>query len=1424
MRTDKELGQDPFFNYLLRSNIKLIVILVITFFVSPIQSNAEINAPPGVEEWSSWIQPRLSELGCAQRGQKRICIWESSLNLSLSGDGASLTYQIQMDKDGLAPLLGDDTVSIDTLYVQEEDGELQLKPVIWSKGAAWVHLPRGRAKVSVKLTWSIRPDVLKVPAELSLIEIVENGKRRTWVDRDQQGAVWLKSRERFAKEREVESSDRATVRIFRVWRDDIPLSLETIIQLNVSGKARDLVLKNVLPEGAKVTQLATSLSSEWVGEGLRVYLNPGQVEINIHAVLDQSPNAIIVPHVQGGEVAPEEVWVWHRKESLRTVKLSGLEEIDPDLTPLPSQLSRGTYTWIAPPNATLSINELKRGMSHLREDELNLERTLWMDLDGEGYVFRDSFWGQLKTGTRLNFRTAGVIGRASQVQDGEEQPLLITTDPVNGNEGVEIRADQLRLTVDGRYPHARDEVVAMDWTLPVNILNFKLNLPPGWHLFAVEGAGQCPQAWLQSWDMIDIFFVALITIGFVRLFGRRWGIVTLTCLTLYHNAQGPSSAEWIILLIAIFLLKTAYEHGRFMRLTLFCLVCVGLSFTSTVLESSQTDLKTALHPQLELEGKTHRFDSSYQDSIDDGRAIMSTYDKRDYQSMRKSAVKDRYDLSSQLQQLDQNAVVQTGPGIPEWNWRSHLLNFYGPIKPGHGIRLYLISPLWSRFIHLLRVLALLGLCCVMGRFVRDQMALKPKVLLWLLCVGALPFANSQTSHAQTIEDLQQEVVQTNEPLFQQQAPIQVTPLREQAGSEDSTRSTHLHRILPTAELLDEWVKRIKREQGCVGECIYISSMSLVVENTKVNLTVKVHAERDTVLTLPGVHSTLHWLEASIEGEALPHRLEAVGEGHEFATQLRIPQGVHSIHAQGELADLTSIQLRLFDQPRQLNLHLVGWSEDVSRAGKVTSLIQLSRTGSSSPRSGEQSKEGSRRITVDVSWYTVTRELTLGPTWQMVTLVSRARADQAAEVIIPTFPAERVLSSDHEASPQGVRLGFASGVNELRYLSEFTPTEQLTFTAPSGVRWSETWTVHCGVIWSCQYEGLNPISYGNAGQPTSFTWKPWPSEAATINVKRPKGVPGSDSTIEKVNYTFTSGINLAQGKLEIRLNASRGGEHFVVLPKQAETITLKVEDLETSVTDSKNRVRLPVKPGVNKYTIQWKQEWIRSFKESIPVVEFDLPVVNLTQQFNVGYRWILWTHGPEWGPAILFWGALFLSILIGSFLGRGGWSPLSSFGWCALLSGVAQHDGMVWLLVICWFIVFALRSKIHSKIRSSILFNFMQISLAGYSIIFFSVLVFVLQFNLLQNADMQVSGAQSSNSILYWYSDRVSGSTPEAGFYSLSSWIWRGAMLVWSLWLANSLLSWVKWAWNNLGEGGGWRPLFETQAPSSAPDSQEGQDP
>ena len=126
-------------------------------------------------------------------------------------------------------------------------------------------------------------------------------------------------------------------------------------------------------------------------------------------------------------------------------------------------------------------------------------------------------------------------------------------------------------------------------------------------------------------------------------------------------------------------------------------------------------VRTAIYPQLARDGNGIYRPSavptagtvmetpmaSAPESASVGKRVLDTKDR-----VKRSAQKS---LSRRTRFLsDPDALIQTGPGLPEWQWRSVRLHWNGPVDRTQQIRLWLISPIMNMALGLTRVM-LLGL-------------------------------------------------------------------------------------------------------------------------------------------------------------------------------------------------------------------------------------------------------------------------------------------------------------------------------------------------------------------------------------------------------------------------------------------------------------------------------------------------------------------------------------------------------------------------------------------------------------------------------------------------------------------------------------------------------------------------------------------
>ena len=98
----------------------------------------------------------------------------------------------------------------------------------------------------------------------------------------------------------------------------------------------------------------------------------------------------------------------------------------------------------------------------------------------------------------------------------------------------------------------------------------------------------------------------------------------------------------------------------------------------------------------------------------------------------------------------------------------------------------------------------------------------------------------------------------------------------------------------------------------------------------------------------------------------------------------------------------------------------------------------------------------------------------------------------------------------------------------------------------------------------------------------------------------------------------------------------------------------------------------------------------------------------------------------------------------------------------------------------------------------------QVFLAVWTLVALIILFWAIQQGLLGTPEMQITGNGSTASQLHWYTDRAGETLPAAWVLSVPIFVYRLAMLAWALWLALALLRWLRWGWESLNTGGGWR--------------------
>jgi hypothetical protein len=194
------------------------------------------------------------------------------------------------------------------------------------------------------------------------------------------------------------------------------------------------------------------------------------------------------------------------------------------------------------------------------------------------------------------------------------------------------------------------------------------------------------------------------------------------------------------------------------------------------------------------------------------------------------------------------------------------------------------------------------------------------------------------------------------------------------------------------------------------------------------------------------------------------------------------------------------------------------------------------------------------------------------------------------------------------------------------------------------------------------------------------------------------------------------------------------------------------------------------------------------------------------------RWVLWTDGPQRGPAVRFWGILLGSLLTAWVLGRLARSPLRSLEWMLLSIGLTQIPLPLALIVVGWLFFLAWRGSDSFLRLPPWVHNLLQIFLVFLTLGTLGIFIAIVYAGLLGNPEMFISGNSSIRTMLRWYEARCAGTLPQPACYSVSIWWYRLLMLLWALWLSAALIRWLRWGWLQFSTGA----CFRRKPPSAPP--------
>lgn len=1341
-------------------NGALVFAVCLISVLNPLRVGAEIpdttTIPAELENWKPWVLYGHEEHFCPARfdgGDAPLCSWPSRLRLELSGSGGKFSQEWLVYVKSWAALPGGPAQFPVDVTV---DGKSA--PVVMRGESPSVFLQPGAHLITGSFTWDALPETLPVPLAGGLLSLSIDGKVVPHPILSQEGRLWLHRRADTPDE-----ADRVDVRLFRLLDDSIPMRITTLLKVAISGKSREVRLSGVFLEGSAPMEIVSPLAARLGPSGdLLIQGRPGRFDITVVSRFSGPMEEI------GPVTAPfgPEIWAFQARTPLRLVQVEGGSAIDPRQTEVPTEWT-AFPAYVVESGTVMGFKTLRRGDPDPAPDQLHLKRTWWLDFDGNGYTVQDHMDGTLSRQWSLAMTPRAMLGRVSV--DGTDQ--LITEQGPEKRPGVELRRGELHLVAESRIEGRSGVLSAVDWDHDFQSLSGVLNLPPGWRLLSARGVDVVFGTWFERWTLLDLFLVLIISLAVMKLWSPGQGVLALATLSLiYHEPEAPRLI-WLHLLGAVALVRVLPDGWlkRWVNIYRWGAVVVLLAMTIPFMVQQ---LRWGIYPQLELvDGEFPvRFGTTLdvvappsperevaQEAVEPQSQVLSP-SRGIYGSPRekKAEIAPRPRLAQ-----DPKAVIQTGPGLPTWNWRRIPLRWNGPVSREQEIRLWLLSPAVNLLLAFLRVFLLAYLVFLLLDLKRLALAWSPP---GAAAAGTLLLAVLGGG-------------------FMSQAV---------AGG------------YPSSQLLEELRQRLLKPSDCQPNCAEIPRMELLLEGEVFKIILTLDAAGETAVPLPA--TAVSWMPETVLWDDRP--AEGLLRDSQGQLWLRALAGAHRVTLVGAAPKEPTVQLPLPLRPHRVVVSSRDWEvKGLQPDGRPDASLQLSRkVRGDAPRLEAVEQRLPPFLTVE-------RVISLGLTWQVTTTVKRITpTGSPVTALIPLLNGESVTSSGVRVEGRAAVVGLEPQATEVQWASSLEETAEIHLLAPlnqDGPSWVETWILDAGPIWHCDLSGIPVIHHQDATGVWKPQWRPWPGETVTIRVSRPAAIPGRRVTVDRASLQVTPGERFRSERLTLSIRTSEGSRFPVLLPPDSTLEQVQINGQSQPIRQENRAVVIPLEPGSRSVVLDWRQAGAVTSMLRVSEVRIgadEQQAVNAEVTVNMpGSRWILWVGGPRLGPAVLFWSSLMVVILAAVGLGRISWTPLKTHHWLLLGLGLTQVDPIVALVVVGWLLAMGVRFR-RIIPHGWFLFDVSQVLLVLWTLAALGCLYAAVHNGLLGIPHMQIAGNGSTDFHLRWTQDRITSLLPQPWVLSIPLMAYRLLMLLWALWLAASILSWLKWSYRAWTHGELWRKV------------------
>jgi hypothetical protein len=1341
---------------------------------------AEVAVPAELRGWEEWALRGNESHRCPwlvpgmPTDDARVCAWPSVLELQVDEHGGRFSQRWQVSSDSWVPLPGNSENWPEDVTVDGSPAAVVshlASPAI--RAASGVHTVAG------SFHWTRRPEALAVPENVGLVNLSMSGTRLANPQRSEAGIT-------LGAGAAARQDDHVDVHVFRRLDDALPARLTTEVHLAIAGEAREIRLPSALPAGFQPTAIESVLAARLDPDNtLRVQVRPGEFDV-IVAARGPSPVSEVSIGQRAQPWPDEEVWSFSTDDRLRVAAIEGVAAVDPAQADVP-QGWRHLPAYRMDHAATLRVIERSRGLSAANGDELQLQRTVWLDFTGKGWTIVDRLTGAMRQGWRLDLETPYSLRSARAASN---EPLLVTEGQKAGLNGVELRSSQLDLTAVSRLERAGGSLPATGWRTRFRGVSGTLVMAPGYRLLAAFGPDSAPQAWLERWGLLDIFIVLLTATVAWRMLGVRAAAIALAATALIHQELGAPTWLWLVALVSLGLQRAAPEGrlrdwasgGRILALALLLLTLVPFAIRQ---------VRLAVYPQLEAIPTLYQdLVAVYQDrgvagAVPESPAPNHTYTAYNGKPGRMTdearlrleaktlgaaapisgmmasapvqevvATAARSEPRKEIARYEPGAVIQAGPGVPDWSYHSYPFSWSGAVEQNATAR-FVISPPWMT--RLWRLLGLLFAALLVVELTRRDLPSTPG---WWRERPQAPAA----------------VLLLGIALCGTTVPVGAA-------------------TTPDPALIDQLRTQLLEAPKCVPDCAAVLSADVTAGAGRLSVALNVSALDPVGVALP--RGDPAWTPDLVQVDgAGPAWVQRSPQGIRY---VNLARGRHVVRIEGSIEHLAALTLAFPSPPHVVDVHAPDWEVGgLTDRHLMSGALELARkrVAGAAPSPAMAQEEFRPFVAVD-------RMFHLGRDWRVDTTLTRVAPKSGAfTVSLPLLADEAVTTPGLRASDGRVSLGLGAGEPTQSFSSILPRSDTLELVARREDTHSERWSFEVAPTWHAEFSGIPAVAPREDSGRWIFEYYPRPGERLQVKVTRPPASAGGTLAFDNITLQTVAGTRSSDTSLQLRYRSTQGGRQTLHIPAEAIVTQVLSDGQPIALRPEHGELSLSALPGTHTWSVDWRSPTgVRLLTRSPPVSQA-APACNLRLAIRLPEdRWVLYAFGPGVGPAILYWGELLVFIVAAWWIGRTALAPLPTRDWLLLGLGLSTFSWLALALFALFVAFFQWRVRRPAPAKPQ-RFKLLQVFSAAVAIIAILAVVSAVPGGLLAYPDMHIAPSEGGDG-LSWFIDQSSESLPTPSVLSISLWWYKVAMLAWALWLSFALTRWTRWAWQVFARDGVW---------------------